>query len=163
MVPHMHIEIRPTRPDHDAVTPLLAQLDAYLGELYPPEANHILDVQALLRPDVLFVAAWSGSEALGCGAVRRMPGEAPTRDQIYGEIKRMFVLPRARGARIGQRILESLEASLTAEGISHALLETGRDQTEAVRLYERCGYRPRASFGGYPDNGLSVFYEKRLG
>src|SRR6185369_3946256 len=110
MVPHMHIEIRPTRPDHDAVTPLLAQLDAYLGELYPPEANHILDVQALLRPDVLFVAAWSGSEALGCGAVRRMPGEAPTRDQIYGEIKRMFVLPRARGARIGQRILESLEA-----------------------------------------------------
>jgi putative acetyltransferase len=32
-----------------------------------------------------------------------------------------------------------------------------------VRLYERAGYVQRAAFGGYPDNGLSVFYEKRLG
>jgi putative acetyltransferase len=31
-----------------------------------------------------------------------------------------------------------------------------------VRLYERNGYRRRATFGGYPDNGLSVFYEKLL-
>ena len=43
-----------------------------------------------------------------------------------------------------------------------ALLETGRNQTEAVRLYERCAYTQRAAFGGYPDNGLSVFYEKHL-
>ena len=43
-----------------------------------------------------------------------------------------------------------------------ARLETGRDQHEAVRLYERNGYRRRAAFAGYPDNGLSLFYEKSL-
>ena len=43
-----------------------------------------------------------------------------------------------------------------------ALLETGRTQHEAVRLYEAAGYRPREAFGGYPDNGLSAFYAKRL-
>jgi putative acetyltransferase len=42
------------------------------------------------------------------------------------------------------------------------LLETGRDQHEAVRLYERCGFVRRGPFGCYPDNGLSLFYEKRL-
>jgi putative acetyltransferase len=31
-----------------------------------------------------------------------------------------------------------------------------------VRLYERSGYRRRSAFGGYPDNGLSLFYEKSL-
>jgi hypothetical protein len=41
--------------------------------------------------------------------------------------------------------------------------ETGAAQTEAVRLYERCGYARRAAFGGYPDNGLSRFYAKVLG
>ena len=30
-------------------------------------------------------------------------------------------------------------------------------------LHERAGYRRRAAFGAYPDNGFSLFYEKRLG
>jgi putative acetyltransferase len=55
-----------------------------------------------------------------------------------------------------------LESSLRAHGIERALLETGALQHEAVRLYERCGYRRRPAFGGYPDNGLSLFYEKAL-
>ena len=33
---------------------------------------------------------------------------------------------------------------------------------EAVRLYERCGYARRGPFCGYADNGLSLFYAKRL-
>ena len=99
---------------------------------------------------------------VGCGATRRMPGEPETNGQPYGEIKRMFVHPTLRGQRIAERLLATLEARLLEDGLSLATLETGRDQTEAVRLYERCGYVRRAPFAGYPDNGLSVFYEKRL-
>jgi hypothetical protein len=53
-----------------------------------------------------------------------------------------------------------LEATVH-EGVM-ALLETGALQTAAVRLYERYGYRRRSAFGGYPDNGLSLFLEKQL-
>ena len=74
----------------------------------------------------------------------------------------MMVDPRLRGQRIGARLLLSLESMLRGDGIGLALLETGAQQAEAVRLYERSGYRPRGAFGGYPDNGLSVFYEKPL-
>lgn len=156
------ILIRPERPDHPEVVALLAELDAYLATLYEPEANHILDVQALLAADIDFLVADDGTRIIGCGATRRMPGETETANEVYGEIKRMFVHPAARGLRIAQRVLNTLEARLKASGVMLALLETGKDQHEAVRLYQRCGYAPRAAFGGYPDNGLSVFYEKRL-
>jgi putative acetyltransferase len=156
------ILIRPERPDHPRVVAMLAELDAYLAALYDPEDNHILDVQALLAPEIDFLVAEGQGGLVGCGATRRMPGEPGTADQRYGEIKRMFVHPAARGQRIAQRLLAQLEERLKGDGVSLALLETGRDQLEAVRLYERSGYVPRGAFGGYPDNGLSLFYEKRL-
>jgi putative acetyltransferase len=156
------LRIRPERPDHPQVRAMLAALDAYLASLYEPEANHILGVQALLQPDIDFLVAEREGELLGCGATRRMPGEPGTDGEAYGEIKRMYVRPEQRGQRLAERILRTLEARLLAGGITLALLETGSDQTEAVRLYQRCGYALRGPFGGYPDNGLSLFMQKHL-
>ncbi len=156
------IVINTERADQPDVVELLAMLDRYLASLYPPEANHIMDVQALLAPGVGFFVARDGGQAVGTAAFRRMPGEPATAGQAFGEIKRMFVDPARRGERIGALLLAALETALRREGFSLALLETGRDQTEAVRLYERCGYTERTAFGDYPDNGLSVFYGKQL-
>ena len=141
---------------------MLAALDAYLATLYAPEDNYLLDVQALLQPEVDFLVAAQGERLVGCGATRRMPGEAETADEPYGEVKRMFVEPAMRGQHIAERLLATLEDRLLSAGLKLATLETGRDQLAAVRLYERCGYVRRGPFGGYPDNGLSVFYQKRL-
>jgi putative acetyltransferase len=154
--------IRRQRPDHPQVAALLGLLDAYLASLYPPEANHILDVHELLAPEVDFFAAWSGDEVVGTAAVRRLPGEPATDGRPYGELKRMMVAPGQRGAGLGSRLVATLEEALRGHGVGLALLETGAAQAEAVRLYERCGYTQRAAFGGYPDNGLSRFYAKVL-
>lgn len=157
------VQVRVARPDDDRVRPLLAELDAYLYRQYPPEdfgpeVNHILGVEALLHPSVTFCAAWRGDVAIGCGAVRRLQdGQGE-----YGEIKRMFVHPQARGGRVGQRLLEALEGALRGERIPLARLETGTRQPEALRLYERCGYVRRGPFGVYPDHPVSVFMEKPL-
>lgn len=157
----MSLNIRTTPPDHPQVLALIEQLDAYLATLYEPEANHILDVEALKHPSVTFLGAWDGDVVVGCGAVRAMAGEPETAGEPYGEIKRMFVSPARRGERIAQALLDALESGLRRQGIARALLETGDAQAEALRLYGRCGYAPRGPFGGYPDNGLSVFMEKR--
>jgi putative acetyltransferase len=156
------IVIRPERPDHPEVRCLLRDLNAYLATLYEPEDNFVLDEQALLAPQVSFLVAEHDGRIVGCGAVRRMPAEAETGMQPYGEVKRMMVNPALRGQRIGAQLLHSLEALLRAHGIGQALLETGGQQMAAVRLYERCGYRRRSAFGGYPENGLSLFFEKAL-
>jgi putative acetyltransferase len=156
------ITIRPERADHRQVVALLGALDTYLAGLYAPEANHILTIDELLAPDVFFFAAWQADRIVGTGAVRRMAGEPATGGTPYGELKRMYVDPRVRGRRIGARMVAMLEESLGAGGTTLVLLETGREQREAVRLYERCGYTRRGPFGGYLDNGLSLFFEKRL-
>jgi putative acetyltransferase len=156
------IVIRRERPDQPEVVALLRALDDYLASLYAPEANHILGVEALLAPEVRFLVARDGERVVGTAAVRLRAGEPQTDGQRYGEIKRMYVAPALRGRRLGAALLDQLESALRDEGISLALLETGRDQTEAVRLYQRAGYHERGAFGGYPDNGLSAFFAKRL-
>lgn len=152
--------IRPGRADDPQVRALLAELDRYLAGLYAPEDNHILDESALLRDDVSLLVAELDGVVVGCGALRAMPPEAD--GVAYGEVKRMIVNPSVRGRGIAQRLLQRLEAVALERALPVARLETGRDQHEAVRLYERAGYRRRGAFGGYPDNGLSLFYEKRL-
>ncbi len=154
--------IRQERPDQPDVLALLAALDSYLASLYAPEDNHILRVQQLLADDVVFLVARRAGVAVGCGAARCMPAETEAAGPAYGEIKRMFVDTSQRGQRIAEQLLGQLETALRARGITQALLETGRDQAEALRLYQRCGYARRAAFGGYPDNGLSVFMAKAL-
>jgi putative acetyltransferase len=158
----LDIVIRPERADHPQVTALLGALDVYLQTLYAPEANHILSIAELLAPDISFFAAWQGDRIVGTGAARWMAGEPGTGGKPYGEVKRMVVEPALRGRRIGERMLATLETAMRSHGLRLALLETGEAQREAVRLYERCGYTRRESFGGYPDNGLSLFFEKPL-
>lgn len=150
-------------PDQPAVRALLGALDEYLSSLYEPQHNHILSVDELLSPKVFFLVARRQGRAVGCAAFRRMPGEPGTAGQAYGEIKRMMVQPAVRGSGVGAALLARLELQLADEGLQLALLETGSAQAAAVSLYERAGYRRRAAFGGYPDNGLSQFYEKQLG
>lgn len=158
----MTLAIRSTPPDHPQVQALLAELDAYLNSLFPPEDVFIVDLGGLMAPSVTFLGAWQGDALVGCGAVRLMPAEAATDGRPYGEIKRMFVSPGRRGQRIGEQLLEALEGSLRQQGIDRALLETGPTMAPALRLYTRCGYAPRGPYADYPDNaGASVFMEKR--
>ena len=58
--------------------------------------------------------------------------------------------------------MDGLESSLLAHGIGLARLETGVHQPEALSLYERRGYVRIPPFGDYPNDPLSVFFEKRL-
>lgn len=150
------IGLRLESPDQPEVLALIDELDAYQKPLYPIESFHGIDLVALTRPEVLFaVARDAGGAALGCGAM--VVGAA------YGEVKRMYTRPRARGLGIGLRLLAFLEREAQARGCGLFRLETGYLQEEALRLYARCGYQRRGPFGDYTADPLSVFMEKRAG
>jgi putative acetyltransferase len=148
--------IEPEPPRQDDVLALLAQADAYLHALYPPESNHILDVCALEQAGIDFFVARRHGAALGCCALVPAPDGS-------AEIKRMFVAPRARGIKLGRRLLERLEDQARARGIATLRLETGIYQPEALGLYRACGYRDIDPFGSYLPDPLSIFMEKTLG
>lgn len=142
-------------PDQPDVHALIAELDAYLYALYPAENVYALDMASLLRPNVVFaVARDAAGSAVGCAAVVVTPA--------YGEIKRMYVRPAARGRGVARRLIASLEARAVALGCSVCMLETGPTMPEALALYERMGYRYRGAFGEYPEDPLSVFMQKEL-
>jgi putative acetyltransferase len=141
----------PRQPD---VLRLLSALDAYLESLYPPQSNHILDLQSLGAPNIRFFVARRGPDPLGCGALRV--------EAEYGEVKRMFVAPQARGQNVGRAILRFIEDQAAREGLAQMRLETGIHQAAARALYRSGGYTECAPFGEYRLDPLSVFMEKRL-
>lgn len=153
----MSLSIRSADPYEPGVLSLIDALDAYQRELYPAESNHLEPPSELRKSNVVFLCAAEGGAVVGCGAAKVLDG--PPR---YGEIKRMFVLPAARGRGVSRQLLQALEARLLARDVHLVRLETGIHQPQALRLYERMGYRRRPPFGDYTDDPLSVFMEKRL-
>jgi putative acetyltransferase len=143
-------------PDQPDVHALLRQSDTYFASLYPAASNHLVDIVALSEPSVRFLVARRAGVAVGCGAL--MPGTGGE-----AELKRMFVVPEARGLKLGSRILDALEAAAKAEGVRVLRLETGVRQPEALGLYRRHGYTERGPFGTYRPDPLSTFFEKWIG
>jgi GNAT superfamily N-acetyltransferase len=92
---------------------------------------------------------------VGCGGLRQL-------DAVHGEIKRMYVIPERRGTGISTAVLTALEAEARARGWQRVVLETGEEQPDAVRFYEREGYASIPLFGYYVDSPLSLCYEKVL-
>jgi putative acetyltransferase len=134
------------RPDQPETIALLAEFDSYLTALYPPESNHILDVATLRAPDIRFFVAREDAAVVGCGALW-------LEEDGYGEIKRMFVAPAARGLGIAKRLLLAIEAEARRLGLHTLRLETGIYQTEALGLYAAVGYREIRPFGEYTADG----------
>jgi len=82
-------------------------------------------------------------EPIGCGAVK-------FHENTPGEIKRMWVAPRARGLGLGRRLLEALERSAREAGVTVLHLETNRTLIEAIQLYRDCGYQEVEAFNDEP-------------
>jgi len=143
------------RPDTVDATSLIRELDGYLALLYPPQSRHGLPVEQLLHEAVAFFVTRHDGMPAGCGGVKLF-GTA------YGEIKRMYVRPQFRGLGLGKLMLQHLADYARQQGVTVLRLETGIYQSEAIGLYERCGFRRIPPFGTYQEDPLSLFYEKHL-
>ncbi len=101
------------------------------------------------------VVAYEEDAALGCGAMKEL---AP--DTI--EIKRMFTLPESRGKGVATEVLQELEHWAAELGYKSCVLETGKRQPEAIRLYQQNGYVSIPNYGQYAGIENSVCFKKDL-
>lgn len=152
----MHISILEERADTPDAMQLIAELDDTLNPFYPPESRHGYSVEKLLQQSVTFFVLRCDDRPAGCVGVQRFGRD-------YAEIKRMFVRADYRGLGLGKRLLDHLAQHTRQHGITVLRLETGIHQEAAVRLYEGMGFVRCSRFGDYPDDPLSLFYEKQLG
>jgi putative acetyltransferase len=117
-------------------------------------------VAELKAPGVAFFVARDGRQLLGFGAIAVRGADAA--GEAWGELKRMYVAPAARGRRIGRLILDRLMEHAKARSLAVLRLETGNKQLEALSLYRSVGFANRGPFADYPDNESSIYMELRL-
>jgi GNAT superfamily N-acetyltransferase len=102
-----------------------------------------------------FAVARDQGEAVACGAYRPL-GEG------IAEVKRMFVLPKARGRGLARAMLSHLESQIRARAFRTIVLETGPQHHEAISLYESAGYAPLPPYLDYTTNPGSRCFVKVL-
>lgn len=63
------------------------------------------------------------------------------RGQNSVEIRKMYLVPAARGQGLGRYLLQTLEQTLVTKGFEQIWLETSSLLTAATKLYENYGYQ----------------------
>lgn len=146
---------------HPDAVRLVADVQAEYVVRYGGQDESPVDPLEFEPPHGSFYLGWLDDVPIATGAWRRSRVEAFGTTETC-EIKRMYVVPAARGAGHARRMLTHLEESARAAGARALVLETGLKQPEAIALYESSGYVAVPGFGYYRDSPLSRTLGKRL-
>jgi putative acetyltransferase len=144
--------------DSADVQALVTAQQAEMRGLYAGEADigPTREAAMFVEPDGVFLVVREKGRAVACGGIVRF-------DETRAELKRMYVLPDARGRGLGRRVLVELEAEARRLGYRALVLETGDLQREAVGLYESSGYQRIPCYPPYDSRALSLCFAKDLG
>ncbi|GAB3960637.1 GNAT family N-acetyltransferase [Micromonospora vulcania] len=109
----------------------------------PDDPIHLPPAQALAAGSMAFTGVAYTAEAIPVGhAALRWHGPDL-------ELKRMYVLPAYRGRGVAEILLDAASEAAGQLGAARIVLQTGDRQPDAVRRYERAGYRPIPVFPPY--------------
>jgi len=92
----------------------------------------------------LFLAALDDGKIIGSGAIRKW-------DATTAELKRMWLLEEYHGRGIGYQLITRLFVFARTHGYKHIILQTGSEQSRAVRFYERIGFYRIPTYNNQPD------------
>ena len=101
------------------------------------------------------LVAYMNNEPVGCGALKAFDPETM-------EVKRMYVADPYRRMGIARGVLGELEKWAAELGVIHLVLETGKNQPEAINLYNRSGYQVTENYGQYIGIENSICFRKTL-
>jgi GNAT superfamily N-acetyltransferase len=151
------IDVRTVPSNEPPATELVAAMVEEVSELYgridvpgAPSATP----EDFAPPGGAFLVIYEDGVAVAGGGLKRLDeGRAC-------EIKRMYVVPEARGRGHASRLLKALEEEARRLGYGVARLDTGEHQPAAQAMYERAGY---VRIGNFNANPFACFWgEKAL-
>jgi GNAT superfamily N-acetyltransferase len=134
-------------------TASLAEIDARhggdVGSGAPPRTEDFVP------PDGTFLLARLDGRPSGCGGFSRY-------DDTTAELRRMYVVPEARGRGLGKALVAWLLEAARDAGYKRIRLETGNRQEEALRLYTAAGFESIPCWGPYATDPKSRCFELDL-
>ena len=101
------------------------------------------------------IVFYENNIAAGCGAFREKESDTV-------EIKRMFVHPDHRKKGFASAVLKELEIWAKEVGYAYTILETGKNQPEAINLYQKQDYTIIPNYPPYEAMDNSVCMKKTL-
>ncbi|WP_028804866.1 GNAT family N-acetyltransferase [Streptomyces sp. 142MFCol3.1] len=158
------MNIQPVPFDHPDAVKLNDQVQAEYAERYGDDGDATpLDAVMFAPPLGLYLIAYDEQDRpVATGGWRTQEQNDEGYSDGDAELKRMYVIPEARGLGLARRMLAALEDDARAAGRARMVLETGSKQPEAVALYRSSGYEPCVKFGYYRFHELSLCYAKAL-
>ena len=152
----MTVSFDPGRADESPGRELLIELIAYFNAIYPGRAarpGSVTTPGELAPPHGAFLVGYENGRAIACGGLRRLDGRVC-------EIKRMYVVPDARGRGVGRALLEALEAAAARAGYERVRLDAGPRQDHSRALFASAGY---IQIPAYNTNHIASYWgEKTL-
>ena len=98
---------------------------------------------------------YKNNKPFACGAIKEF-------DKDSMEVKRMYTIPKHRGKGFAKKVLYELENWAKELGYKKCVLETGKRQPEAIKLYQKNEYQIIQNYGQYIGIENSVCFEKIL-
>jgi GNAT superfamily N-acetyltransferase len=139
-------------PAADLIEAMIAEMVPLYGNINVPGAPTATAAD-MGPPGGAFVVGYEDERPICGGGIKRLPDGAC-------EIKRMYVVPDARGRGVARALLVALEDEARALGYAIARLDTGPRQPHAERMYRAAGYTDTGNFNANPF--ASYWGEKRL-
>lgn len=133
---------------------LVRQLDAYLKITDGDENDFYHQFNGIDSLNKV-VVIYENENPIGCGAIKLFEPKVM-------EVKRMYVHPNGRRKGIASKILKELEDWTKELGYEKCVLETGKRQVEAVKLYQKNNYTVIPNYGQYVEMENSICFEKKL-
>lgn len=145
--------VRTTSENPDFIT-LIKTFDAFLWERYPELKNDYWGNNLIeFNPNVFII--YLNDKAVACGCFKKYNARTV-------ELKRMFVLPEARGLGLAQKIIKELENEAKNQGFGIMVLETLYKQIEAISLYQKVGFEIVENYEPYVGLANSVCMSKNI-
>jgi GNAT superfamily N-acetyltransferase len=99
----------------------------------------------------LLLACDNHGEPLGCVGLR------PIKPDGCCEMKRLYVVPTARGSGLGGALIEAIIAEAARIGYIEMRLDTLPGMRDAISLYTKAGFQPVAPYYETPITGTLFF------
>jgi ribosomal protein S18 acetylase RimI-like enzyme len=151
--------VEPSAPQaRDLVRDYFAEILTRVNGGTPPSdvvdsALHDDPDDAMVAPTGIFIVALAAQSPVGCAGLRVL-------DDRVGELKRVYVRPDVRGRGLGTALITALEDYARSRSLTTLRLDTRHELDEALRIYERHGYR---RIERYKQPGLAdLWFEKSL-
>jgi GNAT superfamily N-acetyltransferase len=148
------IEVVKTTSENPDFVALIKIFDTFLWERYPELkkdywGNNLIE----FNDNVILIYLEGKPVASGC---------FKKYNENTIELKRMFVLPEARGLGLAQLVIKELETEAKKKGFEIMILETLYKQIEAISLYQKVGFKIVENYEPYVGLKDSVCMSKSI-